>query len=276
MIRQLELATNTVSSIAGTGVEGYVDNTVSSSAQFRFPTGITTDGVNLFIADTGNSVIRHFDLASGVVSTFAGTGTQGNLGGTREVAQFNFPGGITIDGSTLYVADTGNHVIRQIDVATGAVSAFAGSGVAGYADGTGAAAQFNNPFGITTDGVNVYVSDSGNHRIRKIVIATGVVSTLAGGSSAGYQDETGTLALFNFPVGITTEGENLYVSDQNNNRIRKVVIASGVVTTLAGQSLAGGLNAVGIAAEFNTPDGITHDGSKLYVTDLNNAIRQID
>jgi hypothetical protein len=100
------------------------------------------------------------------------------------------------------------------------VTTLAGSSQ-GNADGTGTAATFNNPYGVATDGTNLYVGDQGNHRIRKIVIATGVVTTLAGNAS-GNADGPGTAATFNNPYGVTTDGTNLYVGDFNNHRIRKI------------------------------------------------------
>ena len=110
---------------------------------------------------------------------------------------------------------------------------FAGSGNEGSTDVTVTSATFNNPRAITTDGTNLYVADNSNHKIRKIVISTGVVTTLAG-STQGFQDGTGTSAKFNNPHGIITDGTNLYVADSVNYKIRRIVISTGVVTTLAG------------------------------------------
>ena len=102
-----------------------------------------------------------------------------------------------------------------------AVTTLAGSS-SGNTDATGTSARFNQPMGITTDGTNLYVVDYGNNRIRKIVISTGVVTTLAGGSSSGNTDATGTSASFYKPMGITTDGTNLYDADSHNHRIRKI------------------------------------------------------
>ena len=103
----------------------------------------------------------------------------------------------------------------------GTVTTIAGQSDNGSADGIGTAASFWNPYQITTDGTNLYVADRDNHRIRKVVISSGVVTTLAG-SSSGSTDATGTSASFNAPIGITTDGNDLYVVDQNNHRIRKI------------------------------------------------------
>ena len=106
---------------------------------------------------------------------------------------------------------------------SGAVTTLAGTGSTGSANGTGTSASFNNPRDITTDGTNLYVADFDNHLIRKIVISTGAVTTVAGTTgSSGSANGTGTSASFNYPVGITTVGTNLYVADQNNHLIRKI------------------------------------------------------
>tara|TARA_B110001454_G_scaffold113839_1_gene106621 strand:- start:172 stop:954 length:783 start_codon:yes stop_codon:yes gene_type:complete len=178
---------------------------------------------------------------------------------------FNKPSGVTVAGTNLYVADTNNHTIRKIVIANGTVTTLAGSsGNIGSEDGTGTSAKFNYPYGITTDGTNLYVADKSNNRIRKIVIDNGTVTTLAG-SSSGFLDGTGTEAKFNTPKGITTDGANLYVVDKDNNKIRKIGIDNGTVTTLAGGS-----------GVFNSPQKITIAGSNLYVSDKSNhRIRKI-
>ena len=216
---------------------------------------------------------------SKVVTRFAGTaGTSGSSNGTGTAASFQNPVGITTDGTNLYVADARNHMIRKIVISTGVVTTVAGSTDNGSTNGTGTAASLNQPIGITTDGTNLYVVDGANHLIRKIVISTRVVSTVAGTGSSGSADGTGTLASFNNPVGITTDtdGTNLYVADTDNHIIRKIVIATGVVTTFAGKGSAGYFNSTGTNASFNTPRGITTDGTNLYVADAqNHLIRQI-
>ena len=105
---------------------------------------------------------------------------------------------------------------------SGAVTTVAGTGSTGSANGTGTSASFNYPQGITTDGTNLYVADTSNHLIRKIVISTGVVTTVAGTGSNGSANGTGTSASFYLPYGITTDGTNLYVADYGNNLIRKI------------------------------------------------------
>ncbi|MHB8455744.1 MAG: NHL repeat-containing protein [Acidiferrobacterales bacterium] len=252
-----------VTTLAGkAGTAGSVNGT-GTNATFSYPWDVTTDGTNLYVIDAGTGGIRKIVIATGVVTTL-----------TLQNAW-----AITTDGVNLYVADANNDIIRKIVIATGAVTTFAGQfNVIGHADGTGTAATFYSPKGITTDGTNLYVSDSVNDTIRQIVIATGAVTTLAGTAlSQGSTDGTGAAARFYFPQGLTTDGTNLYVADLKNDTIRKLVIATGTVTTLAGTALSqGSTDGTGAAATFNLPLGVTLDGSNLYVSDSgNDTIRQI-
>jgi hypothetical protein len=160
------------------------------------------------------------------------------------------------------------------------VTTLAGSpGALGSADGTGAAARFNGPGGLATDGAgNLYVSDILNYTVRKVVIATGVVTTLAGSAGApGSTDGTGAAARFRVPTGLAIDGAgNLFVAEFPNDTIRKVVIATGVVTTLAGSAgTSGGTDGTGAAARFGHPYALTIDGAgNLFVADLN-TIRKV-
>jgi sugar lactone lactonase YvrE len=267
--------------LAGSGSAGTVDAT-GIAATFDNPNGITTDGTNLYVADTLNNKIRQIVIITGAVTTLAGSGTVGNADNTNgKTATFNHPSGITNDGTNLYVADTLNNKIRVVSMTTGAVSTFAGSGTTGNTNNTGVLATFNQPWGVTTDGTNLYVADTYNHMIRKIVIASGVVTTLAGQGSAGYIDSASGTPKFDLPHGITINGNNLYVTDTANQLIR-MVTTTGTVTTLAGTNSAGtgvtgSTDANGTAASFYGLTGITTNGISLYVTDTqNNKIRKVN
>ncbi len=172
-------------------------------------------------------------------------------GGSGEEGAPRGPMGGAIQGNPLSLAGT--------------VTTFAGQSVSGYQDGIGAAARFSAPAGVATDGTNIYVADRYNHTIRKVAIATGEVTTLAGAArSRGSADGTGGAARFYEPYGITTDGTNLYVADTYNNTIRKVATATGEVTTLAGTAGPGGsADGTGVAARFHYPYGITTDGTRL-------------
>jgi len=277
-IRKIVISTGVVTTIAGSTTSGSTDAT-GTSARFYYPYGITTDGTNLFVADTYNYTIRKIVISTGVVTTIAGSAlSSGSTDATGTSARFYNPRGITTDGTNLFVADDSNHTIRKIVISTGVVTTIAGSaGTSGSTDATGTSARFYNSTGITTDGTNLFVADYGNYTIRKIVISTGVVTTIAGSTTSGSTDATGTSARFYYPFGITTDGTNLYIAEQNNHTIRKIVISTGVVTTIAGSAgLTGSTDATGTSARFNYPQGISTDGTNLYVADhWNHAIRKI-
>ena len=196
---------------------------------------------------------------------------------TTVASQFNFPQGVAVDASgNLYVSDY-NHRIQKVTPA-GVVTTFAGS-TAGHANGTGAAAQFDVPWGLAFDASgNLYVADLSNHRIRKVTPA-GVVSTIAGSGTAGFADENiGTNAQFDNPSAVAVDAlGNVYVADYDNHRIRKVTPA-GVVTTLAGSGTAGFVDDnIGSDAQFNNPSAVAVDASgNVYVADANNnRIRKV-
>lgn len=264
------------------GVSGCTTGTINFAINAA---GITTDGNNLFIAGSYQHTIDKFTLANpntndyGILSqletTLAGSvSAPGSADGAGPAARFNEPFSITTDGSNLYVADSTNHTIRKVVIATGVVSTIAGTaGLSGATDATGAAARFNSPKGITTDGTYLYVSDTDNNLIRKVLIADGTVTTVAGGFLGLTYDGTGAGAKFTAPRGLTTDGTNLYVADSGAHIIRKVEIATGVVTTIAGSAdVVGNTNGMGSDARFNDPRSITTDGTSLFVGDYNNGV----
>lgn len=230
-----------------------------------------TQGSGIATAAVDN-VLVNCATAPAQVTTFAGSSMTGSADGIGTAASFNSPLAFTVDGfGNLYVADTGNHLIRKISPA-GVVTTLAGSTTPGYADGTGAAARFNGPDGIAVDASgNVYVSDHGNHLIRK-VSPDGVVSTLAGDTTPGFVDGVGTGARFNGPWNADVDASgNLYVIDANNV-IRKVTPV-GVVSTLAGSGAVGSADGTGTAASFNFPSSLRvgPDGD-IYVADADNHL----
>jgi DNA-binding beta-propeller fold protein YncE len=260
-----------VTTLAGSGAAGAI-NATGTSASFSGPLGVATDGTNVYVADVTNNLIRKIVISTGAVTTLAGSVAGGSLNATGTAASFNSPTGVATDGTNVYVADSGNNMIRQIVISTGVVTTLAGSVAGGSFNATGTAASFSMPYGVATDGTNVYVADSNNNLIRKIVISTGVVTTLAGSLNYGSTNATGTAARFDFPVGLATDGTKLFVADAANNLIRQIVIGTGAVTTLAGSGTAGSLNATGTAASFNCPTGVATDGANLYVADQSNKL----
>ena len=265
-----------VTTVAGSATSGFADG-VGTAAEFNHLHSLALDSSNnLYVADTDNNRIRKI-TSDGVVTTFAGSGTVGNVDGTGVTAEFNQPYGVAFDSSgTLYVADTYNSLIRKI-TPDGVVTTLAGSGTAGYADGTGTAAVFDHPRRLAFDSAdNLYVADTGNNVVRKISPA-GVVKTFAGSGTAGYVDGASTAAKFDHPDCVAVDGlGNVYVIDTFNNRIRKIT-SNGDVTTFAGSGTADYEDGIGTAASFNRPNGGGFDRSgNLYVADtFNNRIRKV-
>ena len=266
----------TVTTVAGSGVNGYTDG-VGAAAQFNQPRGVAVTGGFLYVADQVNHRIRKIDLATGTVTTLAGSGASGYVDSVGVAAQFNQPRDVVADGGFLYVADQGNRRIRKIDLATEEVTTFAGSGTFGAFDGVGTAAHFGSPVGVAVTGGFLYVADQTNELIRTVNLTTAQVGTEAGSLiNPGFADGVGAAAQFNAPVGIVAAGGFLYVADGGNDRIRKIDLTTTEVTTLAG-STSGYTDGVGAAAQFNEPVGVAVAGGVLYVSDsINHRIRRID
>jgi alpha-N-arabinofuranosidase len=266
----------TVSTLAGqAGATGSGDGT-GTAARFFGPADVAMDSAgSVYVADTDNHTIRRIS-AAGAVTTLAGlAGTSGSANGSGTAARFSGPSGIVADSAgDLYVADTLNHTIRKV-TSSGAVSTIAGSaGTSGSDDGIGAAARFHGPQGLALDGAgNLYVADTNNSTIRKIVLSTGAVSTIAGeAGTSGSTDGAGTSARFFYPSGVAVDrAGNLCVADTENSTIREVTPA-GIVITVAGQGGASGsADGVGVAARFQFPAGLAvSDADDLYVADTSN------
>ena len=223
-------AAGVVTALAGGGrAPGYADGT-GSAAKFNYPYGVAVDGLgNAYVADTFNNVIRKITSA-GVVSTLAGQAPQpGFLDGTGGEARFNNPLALAADaGGTVFVADFLNQTIRKITPA-GVVTTLAGKApLSGGADGTGADARFDSPYGIAIDSQgNLFVAEEFNHTVRQVT-AAGEVTTIGGlAKSPGSADGAGNVARFNRPAGIAVDSQgNIYVADQFNHLVRKGVPAA--------------------------------------------------
>lgn len=271
-----------ISTIVGTGVGGYAgDGGLATGARLNYPTSIAVDpSGQIYVADTYNHRIRRINI-SGYISTIAGTGVAGSSGdgGAATSAQFTYPRGIALDGAgNLYIADTSNHRIRKITVATGIITTVAGTGVSGSTGDGGAAtsALLNSPNGVAVNsaGTIIYISDSGNHRVRKV--ASGVITNYAGTGTSGYLGEysPATAARLYNPRNLALDAAgHLYIADSTNNRIRRVDAGSGFITTVAGNGEAtfGGDGYAATAGQIQDPYGVSIDtAGNLWIADTTN------
>lgn len=260
-----------VSTLAGSGAIGSADGT-GAAASFADPFGIVIDrnGV-LIVSDVAGNRVRKV-TANGDVTTFAGNSSLISVDGNGTAASFNGLAGIGLAPSgDLYAAEFTGNRIRKV-TPTADVTTFAGSGVAGTADGNGTAATFTGPGAMTVDSAgNIYVAELNTSLIRKITPA-GDVATLAGSGSFGFADGTGAAASFARPYGIAADAAgNLFVADSDNNRIRKVT-PGGVVTTFAGSGASGSADGAAGTASFLRPGGVAFDAAgNLYVADTGNS-----
>ncbi|GJQ58203.1 MAG: hypothetical protein SCALA701_10040 [Candidatus Scalindua sp.] len=277
-----------ITTVAGNGIGGFSgDGGIAEDAQLSSPSDVALDSSgNYYIADNGNNRIRKVDT-SGIITTVAGDGTWGYSGdeGLAVNAQLALPSGVCIDGvGNIYIADSGNNLIRKVDT-TGIISTVAGNGTRGYSgDGgpaTDAQLDLEFPTGIAVDASGLYISDTGNNRIRK-VDTSGIMTTVVGNGTYGYSGDGGLAvnAHLRYPYGVAVDNiGNIYVIDSYNYRIRKVD-ATGVITTVAGSGTNGysGDGGPGVDAQLSSSRGITVDGfGSVYIADTgNNRIRKIN
>jgi streptogramin lyase len=279
-----------ISIVAGTGVSGYSgDGGPATSAKLAQPEGIAIDAVgNLFIADASNQVIRRISAATGIITTYAGTGSIGysGNGGLATSAKLYYPGNVAIDPSgNLYIADTSNNAIRKVNAATNIITTVAGTGGSGYSGDGGAAtsASLKYPQAIAFDPAgNFYISDTYNSAVRKVTLSTGIISTAAGTGTYGYSGDGGlaTIAALAYPTGISL-GSNgdLYISDSSNYVVRKVSGTTGIISTVVGNGTKGfaGDGGPALKAELNYPTGIYVNslGVMFLVDNVSNVVREV-
>jgi sugar lactone lactonase YvrE len=277
------------------------------NAELYLPAGVTLDGAgNIYIADSLHNRIRKVTAATGIITTIAGNGNPAYTGdnGLAVNATLSNPNGVTLDGAgNLYIADTGNNAIRVIWLATGVITTIAGTGAQGNGGDGGLAtsATLNQPWGVTLDPQgDIFIADTSNHRIRMICAvaqgtvingtacpAAGAITTVAGSGmingngSGGFSGDNGqaTHADLNFPYTVAFDAaENMYIPDQENDRVRRVN-ASGTITTFAGTGAAGYTNdgQAATSAELWAPSGVAVDpAGNVYIADSqNSAIRKV-
>jgi hypothetical protein len=279
------IAANTgdVTTLAGSLPPTVLAGTTNGSAgvaRLNSPIGVSTNGIDLFIADAGNHCIRKYEIATGNVTTIAGIcGVMGTADGVGAFARFNNPVQVSTDGTNLFVCDRGNNTIRKINITSGTVITLVGlAGSAGDLDGIGTAARIDYPNGITTDGNYLYISDRNNHKIKRVHLASLAVVTIAGTGAASSIDNTfGTSATLNQPCDSVAVNNNLYLVECGGNVVRKINLSGTFpISTVAGNGVAATIDGLGNLASLNNPHGIETDGSNLFVSEfLGSTIRRV-
>ena len=241
-VRKVDLAARTVTTIAGTGRQGY-DRTGGGRAttlNLASPWDLLLDGSTLYVAMAGSHQLWTIDLAAGTARAFAGSGREARVDGALATAALAQPSGLALAGRRLVFADSESSSIRAVDLDAGKVVTLAGaSPIAqdlfsfGDADGRGMAAKLQHPLGVAAapDGT-VLVADSYNHRIKRLDPVTGEIVTVAGSGEPGAADGPVKEASFSEPGGLAVAGNLIYVADTNNHRVRVVDLAAGTVSTL--------------------------------------------
>jgi sugar lactone lactonase YvrE len=279
-----------ISTVVGTGLYGYTgDGGQAASATLKSAEIVVLDASgNMYISGDASHTVRKVTVSTGIITTIAGNGTSGNTGdgGPATSAELSYPMGLAFDASgNLYIADFYNMNIRKVDATTGIIATVAGNGTTGFSGdgGPATAAEFYYPFGIATDSDdNIYISDLKNSRIRKVTASTGIITTIAGNGTARFSGDGGpaTSAEINFPqIIVLDNSNNIYIADQENNRVRLIDASTGIITTIAGNGTGGfsGDGGPATAAELNFPTGLAFDkAGNLYIGDQNNKrVRKI-
>ena len=277
-VRKIDSESGIISTVVGTADKKQV-------SELKTPTGLTFDNFNnLFIADLANLRIRKVNLDTG--SSITLVGEKSEIERPNIDAYLGGPFSVVFDKvGNLYVSINGDNKVSKVDFSTGIVSIIAGTGEIGYSgDGVLAKnAKLNSPTGLTLDGKgNLFISDSGNERVRKVDLTTGIISTIAGTGVNGFSGD-GSLAIksqLSNPIGLAVDDQgDLFIVDRNNNRIRKINMSTGIISTIAGTGEAGfsGDGDLARNALLSNPTGLAFnsDGDLFVVDRGNNRIRRI-
>ena len=278
--------TPVINTVAGNGTATFAgDSGLATNASLNGPSGVAVDGSgNIYIADTTNNRIRKVTIA-GIITTVAGSA---NIplgdGGLATSASLSGPRGVAVDSSgNIYIADTGNNRIRKFTVG-GNISTVAGSANIPLGDGgLATSASLNGPRSVAFDSSgNIYIADAGNNRIRKVTASTGIITTVAGNGTATFAGDgaAATSASLSSPSGVAFDSSgNIYIADANNNRIRKVTVSTGFISTVTGGASTGSTGDGGLAtsALINHPIGIAVDisGNIYFATAGDSRIRKV-
>jgi len=286
-IRKVAAASGIISTVAGYGAPTIGDNGAATDATLYYPRGAVVDSSgNLYIADQSNHRIRKVAAGSGIITTVAGNGTAAFAGdnGAASAASLNAPKGVALDSSgNLYIADQSNNRIRKVAADTGIITTVAGNGSAFFAGDNGAAtaAMLNGPRGVSVDGSgNLYIADNANHRIRKVAAVSGIITTVAGNGTTAFAGDNGAATSAGFvPEGVAVDSAgNLYIADSYNNRVRKVAVETGIITTVAGNGSSGSSGDGGAAtsASLSNPYAVAVDSSgNLYIAGSGSRVRKV-
>jgi hypothetical protein len=283
-VRRVARHSGIITTVAGTGQPGYSgDGGPATQAQLNSPYGIALDAANnLYIVDRLNSCIRVVEGTTGVIHTIAGTGQSGfsGDGGPAPQAHLQEPNDIVLDGQGYaFIADVRDHRVRVIDLASGIITTFAGTGEAGSNGDGGPASRATlfGPralaFGPTGD---LYICLRNDHKVRKVDRRTGIIRTVAGTGERGYTGDHGPAlqATFNGPKEIAVDRqENIVLVDTENHCIRHIEASNGLVTTVAGTGQPGGSGDGGPAttAMLQRPHGACMDEvGNVYIGDSEN------
>ncbi|THU32515.1 T9SS type A sorting domain-containing protein [Niastella caeni] len=284
-IYRIEAATGIINTVAGTGNQGlnHGNGGPATAANIVAPTGVVTDTSGNFYFIENGMAVRKVNTATGIITRVAGGiqyGYSGD-GGPATSALFNRANALALDkAGNLYISDKENHVIRKITAATGIITTVAGSGIAGLSGDSGLAtlAKLDKPAGVAVDrSGNIYISDSYNSLIRRVDGVTGIITTFAGvHGSAGYNydNRLATTATISTPLGITVDkDDNVIFASQLGFRVRKVTIATGIITTIAGNGSSNynGDNIPATWAGLKYPSTVCLDtAGNLYIGDWGN------
>jgi DNA-binding beta-propeller fold protein YncE len=284
-IRRVDARTNVITTIAGCGEAGYSgDGGPATRARFNEPYGIVVDqAANVYVADRHNHCVRRVDAATGIVTTFAGNGSSGFSGddGAASRAGMVEPNGLALDPkhSRLFIADVADHRVRVVDLISGNIWTFAGTGEAEHSgdDGPATLAGIHGARAVkvAADGT-LYILERQGSTLRRVEPRTGIITTVAGTGARAYSGDDGPAqaAAFNAPKEFAIDREgNLLIVDTENHAIRQIDARSGTVATIAGNGRQGGDGDGGPAraASLDRPHGaaVATDGS-IYIGDTNN------
>ncbi len=292
-VRKINATTHIITTIAGTGVDGYTgDGGAAVAASLSGPAGIALDAAgNVYFADNNNSVIRKITVATGKISTVAGNYTNGGGysgdGGAATDAGLSYPERIAFDAAgNLYIADEQNYVVRKVDASTQIITTVAGTGTKKGQSGDGGpatSATLGLIVGITVDASgNIYVADPTYNRVRMISAATQKISTVAGNGTAGYTGDgaAANASQLNMPSDVLLDATgNLFIDDNGNNVIRLITTATGKISTFGGDGTNGftGVQNSALQAQL-APQALTYNanGEMLIADGYYYDVRQIN